>query len=44
MSWLGSAPEILPEPVPREYYDWLAGGSNLPALSPALKKELGIKE
>ncbi len=44
MSWLGPAPEVPPEPIPKEYYDWLAGESDLPALSPALKKELGLNE
>ncbi|MBV9034248.1 MAG: type II toxin-antitoxin system VapB family antitoxin [Acidobacteriaceae bacterium] len=44
MSWLGPAPEVPPEPIPKEYYDWLAGESELPALSPALKKELGVND
>ena len=44
MTWLGPAPEIAPEPIPKEYYDWLAGESDFPTLSPALKKELGIND
>ena len=43
MSWLRSTLETPPEPIPKEYYDWLAGDAELPALSPALKKELGIE-
>ena len=44
LSWLGSAPETPPEPIPKDYYDWLAGNAELPVLSPALRKELGIED
>jgi hypothetical protein len=40
---LGPPPEHPPEPIPKEYYDWLWHDDvPMPKLSPALKKELGI--
>ncbi len=43
--WLGPPPEVPPEPIPKEYYDWLwHDDAPMPNLSPALKKELGIKD
>jgi hypothetical protein len=43
MQWLGPAPEVTPEEIPRQYYDWLAGDTEQPEISKNLKKELGLR-
>ncbi len=41
IAWLGQSPAGTPEPIPKQYYDWLAGDSEPVELSESLKKELG---
>jgi hypothetical protein len=43
MEWLGPPAERQVEEIPKEYFDWLAGDPQLPQLSDALKKELGVE-
>lgn len=43
MRWLGETPEVAPEEIPRQYYDWLSGDTEQAELSENLKKELGVR-
>jgi len=42
MAWLGPAPDVAPEAIPRQHYDWLAGEAEPADLPENLKKELGL--
>jgi hypothetical protein len=42
MAWLGPPPDVAPEEIPKQHYDWLAGDAEPANLSENLKKELGL--